>query len=85
MKELLKRLFYRVAYQRLMRFAHRHNWHHTTTLQLENGDVQHWCQWCGLRETLHRGHFLGVKLLTDSNCPRNSVMLVNLKDPAWFQ
>lgn len=80
MKALLSRIFYR----RLMRWAHRHNWHHGSVSTMENGDVQRWCQWCGMREVLKREHFAGFNIATDANCPRNSIVLVNLKNPAWF-
>lgn len=41
------------AYRTLMRFAHRHNWHHTVTLR-PDGDTVVWCQWCGLRDVVER-------------------------------
>lgn len=68
-------------YRRFMRWAHRHNWHHVTVCHLENGDVQNWCQWCGLRETLKKDHFAGMKILEDSRMPRNSILLTNIQVP----
>ena len=32
------------------RFIHRFNYHHATVCYPE-GDIQDWCQWCGLRTT----------------------------------
>ena len=66
-------------YRRFMRLAHRHGWHHTDRMVLENGDVQHWCKWCGLRQTLHREHFAGMRLVEDQTVPPNTVTLVNLE------
>lgn len=65
----------------VMRLAHRYNWHRTTTLHLENGDVQHRCQWCGLRETLKKDHFWGMAITADARCPRNSVIITNIAVP----
>jgi hypothetical protein len=77
MKSILRRLFYRP----LMRLAHRHGWHHVTTSHLEDGSVQHWCQWCGLRETLRRDTFAGMKLVVDYRCPKNTILITNIGTP----
>jgi len=37
-----------------MRIAHRYNWHYAPPIYPEN-DIQLWCQWCGFRQTIHRG------------------------------
>lgn len=43
-------LYLRYLYRHLMRFAHRHNWHHTRKIgPFEDGSTQLWCEWCGLR------------------------------------
>ena len=40
------------GYRAFMRWAHRWNWHHTKTIgPLEDGAMQEWCQWCGLRDS----------------------------------
>lgn len=68
-------------YRKLMRLAHRHGWHHISTSTMENGDVQNWCHWCGLRETLKKDHFMGMKIGVDSRCPRNTIIITNLAVP----
>lgn len=35
-------------YRAIMRLAHRFNWHYMKPSHIE-GDVLHWCQWCGIR------------------------------------
>jgi len=42
-------LWYSWAYRPLMRFLHRHNWHHMKVCHIE-GDVTDWCEWCGIRQ-----------------------------------
>jgi hypothetical protein len=38
------------CYRAFMRLVHRFNWHHCTVMgPFEDGETQHWCQWCGLR------------------------------------
>lgn len=71
-------------YRKLMRFAHRHGWHHITRSQMENGDVQNWCHWCGLRETLKHDHLMGMKVLVDAHCRPNEILLTNLKMPQGY-
>ncbi len=72
-------LRYRV-YRWFMRLAHRYNWHHTTTCY-PDGDIQHWCQWCGLRQTLKRDHFMGAKIIPDTRVPQDQILFVN--DAVW--
>ena len=38
-------------YRSIMRFAHKHNWHHAPPLY-PCGDTQLWCRWCGFRQTI---------------------------------
>jgi hypothetical protein len=78
MRSLLMRLFYR----RLMRFAHRHNWHHLSILRMECGDTQYWCHFCGIRVVLRRNHLDGAKILEDARLPRNEIIIVNNTE-AW--
>lgn len=66
-------------YRWFMRLAHRHNWHHTETIY-PDGDTQHWCQWCGLRQTLKRDSFFGHKLALSDSQPRNTVTFFNPDD-----
>ena len=42
-------LFYSWAYGRVMRFLHRHGWHHVKLSYLPDG-VMHRCHWCGLQQ-----------------------------------
>ena len=49
----MRRLYYRFIYGRLMKLAHRFNWHHTTTTYPE-GDTLVRCQWCGLASVIRR-------------------------------
>jgi len=71
-------------YRRFMRFAHKHGWHHVTTSHLVGGDIHNKCQWCGLTEVLKHNHFAGVKLETSNDCPKNTIILTNLKVPSNY-
>ncbi len=45
--------WYKTLYRRFQKFAHRHDWHHVTSLgPFEDGTRQKWCQWCGLRHVI---------------------------------
>lgn len=48
---------------------------------MENGDVQSWCHWCGMCETLNAGHFMGMKIMADKNVPRNTIILTGIGVP----
>lgn len=51
-------LFYKFIYQRLMRLAHRFDWHHAPMHgPLQDGATQRWCQWCGFRETYRQSRY----------------------------
>ena len=46
--------FYGWFYRRLMRLAHRFDWHHAPVIgPMSGGDRQYqrWCKWCGFRES----------------------------------
>jgi hypothetical protein len=47
-------------YRAWSRFLHRFNYHHTTTCY-PDGDIQDWCEWCGLRMTRVRSNVLGLR------------------------
>ena len=49
----MKWLYYRFIYRRLMRLAHRFNWHHTRTCY-PDGDTLVVCDWCGLSKVMQR-------------------------------
>src|SRR2546422_3997352 len=58
-------MFYAYFYRLVMKLAHRYNWHYAPSFgPLEDGSYQHWCQWCGLRYTLHPA-IMGDKLLKE--------------------
>lgn len=43
-------LWCRTGYRPFQRLIHRYNWHHTRVIgPLDDGSIQHWCEWCGLR------------------------------------
>lgn len=43
-------LYHRFIYRRLMRFAHRFDWHYAPEHgPFDDGKYQRWCQWCGMR------------------------------------
>jgi hypothetical protein len=51
----MKYLYYKYVYQRLMKFAHKHDWHKMeSNPYLEKGKVHYWCHWCGLRSVEER-------------------------------
>jgi hypothetical protein len=48
--QMIKSLDYKFLYRRLMKFAHRHDWHKMErNPYIEPGKVHLWCHWCGLR------------------------------------
>ena len=50
---MMRSFYYRFIYRRLMRVAHRYDWHHTRTVY-PDGDTMLVCDWCGLRYVSHR-------------------------------
>ena len=63
-----------------MRLAHRYNWHHMTVSYPE-GALKRTCQWCGLTEVLKHHHFMGMKIMTDTRCPKDTIIITNLSIP----
>jgi hypothetical protein len=81
---MMKSLYYRYLYRRIMTLAHRHGWHHVSRIEIE-GDVILKCEWCGLHEVFKKGYFFGMKLTTDTNIPRNTIILTNLEVPKDYR
>ncbi len=46
----MKTIWLRFGYRPWARLLHRMNLHHATVIYAD-GEVQDWCQWCGLRTT----------------------------------
>lgn len=50
----MKWLYYRFIYQRLMRLAHKFDWHKMEkNPHLEPGKIHLWCHWCGIRSVIN--------------------------------
>lgn len=46
-------VYYRFLYRPIMRLAHRFDWHYAPTIgPLDDGSIQQWCQWCGMRSAV---------------------------------
>jgi len=45
--------FNRFLYRRIMKIAHRYNWHYAPPIYPE-GDTHLWCKWCGFQQTIKR-------------------------------
>ena len=41
-------------YRAISRMTHKYNWHHAKVCHMEDGSVLYWCQWCGMRDIMHR-------------------------------
>lgn len=52
----MKWLYYKFIYRRLMKLAHRFDWHHTRTCY-PDGDTLKVCDWCGLSCVTKRGNY----------------------------
>jgi hypothetical protein len=50
---VIKYIYYRFLYARIMRFAHKHGWH-KMRICYPDGDTMHICDWCGLRVVTKR-------------------------------
>jgi hypothetical protein len=70
----IRMVYRRLFYRRVMRIAHRLNWHYAPP-SYPDGDTHLWCQWCGFRQTVKRRHILAV----DGGCDKSSEAAVPSK------
>ena len=59
----MKYLYYKYLYQKLMKFAHKHDWHKMEkNPYLEQGKTHYWCHWCGLRSVTEEATKRGLRV-----------------------
>jgi len=77
-------VFYGFFYRRLMKLAHRFNWHYAPPVY-PNGDTQLWRRWCGFRQTIKRRNSVD-KRREDANFFKLVEMLRECipVEPEWF-